>query len=169
MDITGTKNLETEDGHLFKCGIANILEQNTKASNQSNYEYNESQVEKILFYLQKEVDKLKERFISAMHEKKPFSLTPCLEPEEYPTIYQPFPDGRAIRALAIDDCSFPAIEIELVNKDGSVEKVCLVEYNSERGEGKEVCIGTYSDGEDEPTHYYSYSEGKRTGGEDEDC
>ncbi len=125
-------------------------------SNQSNYEYNESQVEKILFYLQKEVDKLKERFISAMHEKKPFSLTPCLEPEEYPTIYQPFPDGRAIRALAIDDSSFPAIEIELVNKDGNVEKVCLVEYNSERGEGKEVCIGTYSEGEDEPTHYYSY-------------
>ena len=30
MDIMGTKNLETEDGHLFKCGIANILEQNTK-------------------------------------------------------------------------------------------------------------------------------------------
>ena len=76
--------------------------------------------------------------------------------EEYPTIYQPFPDGRAIRALAIDDRSFPAIEIELVNKDGNVEKVCLVEYNSERGEGQEVCIGTYSEGEDEPTHYYSY-------------
>ena len=32
-------------------------------SNQSNYEYNESQVEKILFYLQKEVDKLYQKII----------------------------------------------------------------------------------------------------------
>lgn len=30
MDIPATTHLETEDGHLFKCGIANILDQNTK-------------------------------------------------------------------------------------------------------------------------------------------
>ena len=136
-------------------------------SNQSNYEYNELQVEKILFHLQKEVDKLKNRFIAVMYEEKPFSLAPCLEPEQYPTIYQPFPDGKAIRAKAIDDSNYPAIEIELMDKEGKVEKVCMVEYNPERGEGKEVCIGTYSDGVDDPTHYYSYYE-NNVGGEDED-
>ena len=135
-------------------------------SNQSNYEYNEMQVEKILFHLQKEVDKLKNRFIAAMYEEKTFSLTPCLEPEQYPTIYQPFPDGKAIRAKAIDDTSYPAIEIELMDKEGKVEKVCMVEYNPDRGEGKEVCIGTYSEGVDDPTHYYSYYDS--VGGEDED-
>lgn len=30
LDIPATKNLETEDGHLFKCGVSNILEQNMK-------------------------------------------------------------------------------------------------------------------------------------------
>lgn len=136
--------------------VSSMLRLIGNCSNVNNYEYTDIQVEQILFYLQKEVDRLKERFIAAMYEKKAFSLAPCLEPDEHPTIYQPFPDGRAIRALAIDDSSFPAIEIELVKKDGNVEKVCLVEYNSERGEGKEVCIGTYSEGEDDPTHYYSY-------------
>ena len=127
-------------------------------SNSSNYDYNELEVERILFYLQKEVDRLKDRFLVAMYEKKPFSLNPNIVPEEYPTIYQPFPDGRAIRARAIDDSNYPAIEIDLVKVDGEVEKVCMVEYNPDRGEGKEVCIGTYSEGIDDPRHYYSYYE-----------
>ena len=125
-------------------------------SNGSNYEYNELEVEKILFYLQKELDRLKDRFLEAMYNKKAFSLNPNLVPEEYPTIYQPFPDGRAIRARAIDDSNYPTIEIELVDKEGNLEKVCMVEYNPDRGEGKEVCIGTYSEDVDDPTYYYSY-------------
>lgn len=147
--------------------VSSMLRLIGNCSNANNYEYTDIQVERILFYLQKEVDRLKERFIAAMYEKKAFSLTPCLEPDEHPTIYQPFPDGLAIRALAIDDSNYPAIDIELVKPNGETEKICMVEYNPDHGEGKEICIGTYTAGTDDPTHYYSYYEEGGNGGQDE--
>lgn len=127
----------------------------------SNYSYTDSQVEQIYAALQTELDKSRKRFSAAKTGKKQFSLSDSYESSDsqewYPTIVLALPDGTYLRAKAIDDPNFPAINIywDKGNADDP-EQVGFVEYNPERGEGQEVCVGVYCSDEEDTIHYGPY-------------
>lgn len=124
-------------------------------SGSSNYSYTDSQVEQIYDALQTELDKSRKRFTAAKTGKKRFSLSDSYEPdtpqERYPTIVLALPDGTYLRAKAIDDPNFPAINIYWdKGKASEPELVAFVEHNPERGEGHgEEGSGSGTEGEDE--------------------
>lgn len=93
----------------------------------------------------KEINKfLKDRFLQyrLMHPKCPY-------------IDLPLPDGSVLRAVAVNDENFPAIQVRVI-KNRVQNEVCFVEFNPERGEGKELCIGMYQSESDDPVEYKSY-------------
>ena len=56
-----------------------------------------------------------------------------------------------------EDDHFPAINIYWDHDGGKAsELLCFAEYNSERNEGAQVCIGTYVSDEDETQYYAPY-------------
>ena len=59
--------------------------------------------------------------------------------------------------VVYEDDHFPAINIYW-DRDGgkSSELLCFAEYNSERDEGAQVCIGAYVSDEDETQYYAPY-------------
>ena len=127
----------------------------------SNYFYTDSQVEQIYAALQTELDKSRKRFAAAKTGKKHFSLSDSYEPdtpqEWYPTIVLTLPDGTYLRAKAIDDPNFPAINVYWdKGKASEPELVAFVEHNPERGESHEVCIGVYRSDEEDTIHYGPY-------------
>ena len=130
-------------------------------SGSSNYSYTDSQVEQIYAALQTELDKARKRFAAGKTGKQRFTLSDSPEkpttPEWYPTIVLTLPDGTYLRAKAIDDPNFPAINVYW-DKGGAddPEHVSFVEYNSERGDGHEVCIGVYNSVEEDTIHYGPY-------------
>lgn len=130
-------------------------------SGSSNYSYTDSQVEQIYAALQTELDKSRKRFAAAKTGKKHFSLSDSYEPdtpqEWYPTIVLTLPDGTYLRAKAIDDPNFPAINVYWdKGKASEPELVAFVEHNPERGESHEVCIGVYRSDEEDTIHYGPY-------------
>lgn len=66
------------------------------------------------------------------------------------------PDGTQLVADVIDNLDYPGIEIHLLKPDGSTECLCFAEYNKEKPDGMNLCIGTYSEGQNEPAYYKSY-------------
>lgn len=112
------------------------------------YEYTDTQVAYIFSALQSELDKAKRRFRKPSLGKHRFSLTDANEfdadsPLE-PTIALVLPDGSYLRAVVYEDDHFPAINIYWDHDGGKAsELLCFAEYNSERNEGAQVCIGTY--------------------------
>lgn len=125
------------------------------------YEYTDEQVAYIFSALQSELDKAKRRFRKPSLGKHRFSLTDTNEfdndrPLE-PTIALALPDGSYLRAVVYEDDHFPAINIYW-DRDGgkSSELLCFAEYNSERDEGAQVCIGAYVSDEDETQYYAPY-------------
>ena len=125
------------------------------------YEYTDEQVAYIFSALQSELDKAKRRFRKPSLGKHRFSLTDTNEfdndrPLE-PTIALVLPDGSYLRAVVYEDDHFPAINIYW-NHDGgkASELLCFAEYNSERDEGAQVCIGAYVSDEDETQYYAPY-------------
>ena len=131
-------------------------------SGSSNYTYMQRQVEQIYAALQTELDKSRKRFAAGgKHTKPRFTLSDSPEkpntPEWYPTIVLPLPDGTHLSAKAIDDPNFPAINIYW-DRGGAddPEHVSFVEYNPERGDGHEVCIGVYNADEEDTIHYGPY-------------
>lgn len=80
---------------------------------------------------------------------------------EFPSVELTLPDKSVLRATAVEDENFPAIEITLTSKDGKTDKVCFVEYNPERENGSEVCIGVYNSKDDETVYYDSYTPRRR--------
>ena len=103
------------------------------------YEYTDTQVAYIFSALQSELDKAKRRFRKPSLGKHRFSLTDANEfdadsPLE-PTIAIALPGGSYLRAS---------------------ELLCFAEYNSERAEGAQICIGTYVSDEDETQYYAPY-------------
>ena len=74
---------------------------------------------------------------------------------EYPHTDLQLPDGTTIRASAIDDENFPAINIDLIDFE-KTEPICFVEYNPERSSCHKVCIGVYQSDKDEPVFYEQY-------------
>ncbi len=82
------------------------------------------------------------------------SMLPC---QKYPTIVLPLPDGSSLRAVAIDDENFPAINVywdtEKPEIDGPIR---FEEYNPERGPCHEVCIGAYQSDKEDTVYYKPY-------------
>ena len=131
-------------------------------SGSSNYTYTQRQVEQIYTALQTELDKSRKRFAAGGKSTKArFTLSDSCEkpriPEWYPTIVLPLPDGTHLSAKAIDDPNFPAINVYWdKGTSEEPEHVSFVEYNPERGENGEVCIGVYSLDEEDTIHYGPY-------------
>ncbi len=122
-------------------------------SNPVTYEHKPEQVEQIFTALQQELDLAKSRFLDTAKQKKRFSLT--THDSEYPTIYLPLPDGTCLRARAIDDATFPSIDIDLLTGNEE-ERICFAEYNPERDNGSELCIGAYQSDREDTVYYKPY-------------
>ena len=59
--------------------------------------------------------------------------------------------------VVYEDDHFPAINIYWDHDGGKAsELLCFAEYNSERSEGVQICIGTYVSDEDETQYYAPY-------------
>ncbi len=131
-------------------------------STTSNYEFTEAQVDYIFSALQSELDKARKRYYNPLpHGKTRFKLSepyePDREPEWFPAIVLALPDGTYLRAVAIDDENFPAINIHWDRGSGEPSgAICFAEYNPERKEGPQVCIGAYRSDEDETQYYAPY-------------
>ena len=76
--------------------------------------------------------------------------------ELFPLVVLVLPDGRKLRAVAVDDENFPAINVEIVSGEEKA-KICFVEYNPEREPGDELSVGVFGPTEDEVLLYESYS------------
>lgn len=130
-------------------------------SGSSIYSYTHSQVDQIYAALQTELDKSRKRFATAKTVKKRFSLSESYETSEThdwdPTIVLALPDGTYLRAKAIDDPNFPAINIYWdKGSEHEPELVSFVEHNPERSEGYEICVGVYCPDEDDTIYYGPY-------------
>lgn len=131
-----------------------------------NYDYSDEQIEKMFRTLHLELNKVYNRFKCEMHGKGRFSLT---NPEssysfdgyEFPSVILPLPDGTRLRATAVDDEDFPAIDIWLQRDNEDEQSVAYVEYNSERSEGKELCIGVCNSESEDPYFYESFHSDKK--------
>lgn len=125
------------------------------------YEFTDAQAAYIFSALQSELDKAKKRFRKPSLGKHRFSLTDTNEFDDdrplEPTIALALPDGSYLRAVVYEDDHFPAINIYWDHDSGKAsELLCFAEYNSERDEGAQICIGTYVSDEDETQYYAPY-------------
>ena len=128
-------------------------------SSKSVYEFEEQHVNQIFEALFEELYKARRRYYLAMHKAKPFSLSEEPEKDEepaYPYADLPLPDGTTLRAVAIDDENFPAINIHLLSQGKGSEHICFVEYNPERSSWHKVCIGVYQSDKDDTIFYEQY-------------
>lgn len=123
------------------------------------YEYTPAQVEQIFTALNRECELANRRFSDSFNHKKRFSLSSCESDDHaepaYPTIHLSLPNGQRLRARAIDDENFPAINIDLLDGE-KVELICFAEFNPERDTGPEVCIGVYQSDQDDTVYYKPY-------------
>lgn len=119
------------------------------------YEYSPAQVQQIFGSLQTELDRAKKRFTKP--GKKKFSLSDKADTPEYQEIVLPLPDGTYLKAVAIMDENFPAINIYwncgVEDPEGII---CFAEYNPEHSLCHEVCIGAYRSDIDDTTYYEPY-------------
>lgn len=122
-----------------------------------NYEFTEDQVSQIFSTLYEELYKARAKYSLSAREKKRFSLSDVSEEPvpEYPHTDLQLPDGTTLRASAIDDENFPAINIDMIGFEKN-EHVCFVEYNPERSSCHKVCIGVYQSDKDETIFYEQY-------------
>lgn len=122
-----------------------------------NYEFTQNQVSQIFSILYDELYKARAKYSIAKRDKKRFSLSNESEEymQEYPHTDLQLPDGTTIRATAIDDENFPAINIDLIDFEKD-ERLCFVEYNPERSSCHKVCIGVYQSDKDETVFYEQY-------------
>lgn len=128
-------------------------------SNPVTYEHTPEQVEHIFTELQHELELAKLRYSDTAKNKRRFSLS-ANEPDvgeipAYPTIFLSLPDGSRLRARAIADETFPAVNIDLL-KDGEAELICFAEFNPEKEPGSELCIGVYRDDQEDTVYYEPY-------------
>lgn len=121
------------------------------------YEHTPNQVQKIFGTLQTELDCAKRRFNTLAKKKFSLSDNVNVDTPEYQEIVLPLSDGTYLKAVAITDDNFPAINIYwncgVENPEGVI---CFAEYNPERNPGHEVCIGAYQSDEDDTIYYKPY-------------
>lgn len=58
----------------------------------------------------------------------------------------------------------PCINIDLIETDGTQNRVCFVEHNPDKEPGHELCIGVYHSDSDETAYYDSYYENRESEG-----
>ncbi len=164
-----TENKQTRFKRLAEARVDKItkmLRLLGNCSNMSNYEYTNEQVNKILNKLYRELDKVRRRFVCATHRKGRFSLSAEYSAEgyEFPTVILPLPDGTRLRASAVDDPHFPAIDVWLQSDSFEDEKsVCFVEFNDEHSIGNEVCIGVCASDSEDPYLYVPFNKDEKDG------
>ena len=95
------------------------------------------------------VDKEINKFLNDRFLKYRLMIPKC------PYIDLPLPDGTTLRATAVDDENFPAMQVRII-KNRVQNDVCFVEFNPERGEGKELCIGIHQNESEDPVEYKPY-------------
>lgn len=77
--------------------------------------------------------------------------------EDYPSIELPLQDGTRLKAVAIDDENFPAINLYWDrNTDDPLEEICFAEFNPERDSQHRLCIGVYQSHLEDTTYYKPY-------------
>lgn len=126
-------------------------------SNPTVYAFTQEQVQQIFTTLKDELDRAQKRCVQSY--KKRFSLSDeqYASLPEYPTIVLPLPDGTNLRAVAIDDENFPAINVYWDTEKSEIDgPICFAEYNPERGPCHEVCIGAYQSDKDDTIYYKPY-------------
>ncbi len=130
-------------------------------SSTSIYEFCESQVEQIFNAIDKEIYNARTIYKAPTTNcKSRFSLTDNDETEtvheSYPMVMR-LPDKTHLRAVAIDDENFPAINIYWDDENGTNSQIlCFAEYNPERDEKPCLCIGAYQSDSDETKYYMPY-------------
>jgi hypothetical protein len=68
------------------------------------------------------------------------------------------PNGTVLAAEPYNDPDYPGVTIYLRTLAGIDELLCFVEYNTSKPPGRELCIGAYSRGQDDPSYYASYND-----------
>jgi len=66
------------------------------------------------------------------------------------------PGDLVLESVVCAGDEFPCINIDLMNKDGTRERVCFVEQNPEKPDGQRLCIGVYCAEEEDTVYYGSY-------------
>ncbi len=143
--------------------LINMIRLLGNCSAKGNYEFTNEQVEQIFSALHTELFKAHKRYTTTACQKKPFSLSDRYEEiPDYPHTDLLLPDGTTLRATAVDDENFPAVDIDLIDLENHHERVCFVEYNPERSSCYKVCIGVYQSDKDETVFYEQYVRDKHT-------
>lgn len=126
-------------------------------SNPAVYAYTAEQVQQIFSTLQEELNKAQKRFVQSHRKRFSLSNEQNANLKKYPTIVLPLPDGSSLRAVAIDDENFPAINVYWdSDRAGENGLICFAEYNPERSQNHEVCIGAYQSDQDDTVYYKPY-------------
>lgn len=134
-------------------------------SNEMVYAHTPEQVDQIFTVLRRELDLAQARYRQSSSPKhKRFSLSDSPERTGFeqnlllfPGVNVSMPDGTVIRAVAFSSGDYPAINIYRMGKTGDIyEKLCFVEFNPEKEDGRRICIGTYCSEQDDTTYYSSY-------------
>ena len=126
-------------------------------SNPAVYAFTQEQVQQIFATLRDELDRAQKRYTRSY--KKRFSLSDeqYASLPKYPTIVLPLPDGSSLRAVAIDDENFPAINVYWDTEKPEIDgPICFAEYNPECGPCHEVCIGAYQSDKEDTVYYKPY-------------
>ena len=134
-------------------------------ANEAIYAHTPEEVDQIFTELRKELDAAQARFrqMDKNHRKR-FSLsaTEVDRDTEYNLLLHPgvnlmLPNGSMLRAVALPDSDYPAINIYSMSSDGTTyDEICFVEFNPERTHGHQICVGTYQSEEDDTTYYEPY-------------
>ena len=126
-------------------------------SNPAVYAYTREQVQQIFATLKDELDRAQKRYVQSYKHQFSLSDEQYASLPEYPTIVLPLPDGTNLRAVAIDDENFPAINIYWDTEKSEIDgPICFAEYNPERGPCHKVCIGAYQSDKDDTIYYKPY-------------
>lgn len=126
-------------------------------SRKANYEFTEDQVCQMFSALYEGLHNAHTKYLFSVRSKMQFSLSDeSEETEVYPHTDLALPDGTVLRATAVNDENFPAINICLLTEHEGKGQICFVEYNPERSSCHKVCIGVYRSDKDETVFYEQY-------------
>lgn len=79
-------------------------------------------------------------------------------PEQQNKLEKALPDGATLVAETWDEPEYPGIRISLKKPDGTDEFLCFAEFNTNKPDGRQLCVCAYSRDMDEPTYYESYND-----------
>lgn len=80
--------------------------------------------------------------------------------EENSTLTLTMPNGLQLIAKLCADPAYPSIGIFQKKPVNVEELICFAEFNKERPDGHQICIGAYTSAEDDTVYYDSYNKEK---------